>query len=473
MFSLTWIMPPRVTTRSAGRPTVISQGGGIGGRAGRGCGRIGSRSGDQGNGRNDGQGGQVGDQGTGQGNGRNQNGDPINDNIQSDVRNVIKDNDRMGCTYKEFLACSTKEYDGEGGVVVYTRWIEKMKSVQDMSNCGDNRKVKYTTSSFVSMDLTCNEMHKLETELWNQMMVGAGHAAYTEGFHKLAGLVPHLVTLKTKGLRGTAFGFPRYQLTYLEKNLTMDEIVTKFIHESKQEHEDMETFIREFSTTKELLLKEQNNLLSELRIEVHKLSRVMNYVLLLRKEVKEITTKGGKMTSGVSYNKEINKANNDHNKPSGLQHDKRETSGEVVVENESPKAQEQIIQPTMEKQKPSVAFLNWLRKEKEEAQQRKIGDDQVTFDMEQSMKRPSAEDDESYNIDELDETSNKETQVLLENEQLDSLLVNNLEKTINQMDQENYNSIIEGFVNDVEVKKLIWCIDNINVAYSVGQKVEG
>ncbi|GKA68505.1 hypothetical protein Tco_0768422 [Tanacetum coccineum] len=40
----------------------------------------------------------------------------------------------------------------------------------------------------------------------------------------------------------------------------------------------------------------------------------------------------------------------------------------------------------------------------------RIGDDQVTFDMEQSMKRPSAEDDESYNIDELDETINKETQ---------------------------------------------------------------
>ncbi|GJU78571.1 hypothetical protein Tco_1275641 [Tanacetum coccineum] len=176
MFSLVWIMPPRMTTRSAGRPAVASQGGGTGGRAGRGSGRTRSRSGDQGNGRNDGQGGQVGDQCRGQGNGRNQNDNAINDNIRGDVRNVIENNDRKGCSYKEFLACNPKEYDGKGGVVVYTRWIEKMESVQDMSGCGDNQKVKYTAGSFA----------KLETELWNHTMVRAGHAVYTDRFHGLA-----------------------------------------------------------------------------------------------------------------------------------------------------------------------------------------------------------------------------------------------------------------------------------------------
>ncbi|GJT82725.1 hypothetical protein Tco_1057067 [Tanacetum coccineum] len=159
-------MSPRVMTRSAGRPTTASRRGGTGGRAGRGGGRTESQSGDQGNGRNDGQGGQqlrnllptiisqVGDQGRGQGNGRNQNGDAINDNIRGDVRNVIENNDHRGCTYKEFLACNPKEYDGKGGAVVYTRWIEKMESVQDMSGCEDNQKVKYTAGSFVSKTLT-------------------------------------------------------------------------------------------------------------------------------------------------------------------------------------------------------------------------------------------------------------------------------------------------------------------------------
>ncbi|GJY56788.1 reverse transcriptase domain-containing protein [Tanacetum coccineum] len=169
---------------------------------------------------------QVGDQGRGQGNGRNQNGDAINDNIRGDVRNVIENNDHRGCTYKEFLACNTKEYGGKGGAIVYTCWIKKMESVQDMSRYRDNQKVKYIAGSFIGKAFTwwnsqihtrgreaalgmsweyfktltreefcsSNEMQKLETKLWNHAMVGAGHAAYTDRFHELARLIPHSVT---------------------------------------------------------------------------------------------------------------------------------------------------------------------------------------------------------------------------------------------------------------------------------------
>ncbi|GKG47566.1 hypothetical protein Tco_0507051, partial [Tanacetum coccineum] len=34
--------------------------------------------------------------------------------------------------------------------------------------------------------------------LWNHAMVGAGHAAYTDRFHELARLVPHLVTPESR-----------------------------------------------------------------------------------------------------------------------------------------------------------------------------------------------------------------------------------------------------------------------------------
>ncbi|GKF60560.1 hypothetical protein Tco_0177346, partial [Tanacetum coccineum] len=51
---------------------------------------------------------------------------------------------RVGCSYKEFLACNPKEYDGKGGAVVLTRWIEKMENIQDMSGCSNDQKVKYT-----------------------------------------------------------------------------------------------------------------------------------------------------------------------------------------------------------------------------------------------------------------------------------------------------------------------------------------
>ncbi|GJT63625.1 putative reverse transcriptase domain-containing protein [Tanacetum coccineum] len=43
------------------------------------------------------------------------------------------------------------EYDSKGGAVVLTRWIEKMESVQDMSGCSIEQKVKYTAGSFVVM----------------------------------------------------------------------------------------------------------------------------------------------------------------------------------------------------------------------------------------------------------------------------------------------------------------------------------
>ncbi|GJR11337.1 hypothetical protein Tco_0793989 [Tanacetum coccineum] len=89
---------------------------------------------------------QVGDQGRGQGNVRIQNGDAVNDNIRGDFSRC--------CTDKEFLACNPKEYDGKGGAIVYTRWIEKMESVQDMSGCRDSQKVKYTAGSFVGKAIT-------------------------------------------------------------------------------------------------------------------------------------------------------------------------------------------------------------------------------------------------------------------------------------------------------------------------------
>ncbi|GKF94373.1 putative reverse transcriptase domain-containing protein [Tanacetum coccineum] len=39
-----------------------------------------------------------------------------------------------------------------------------------------------------------HEIQKLESELWNHAMVEAGHAAYTDRFHELARLVPHLIS---------------------------------------------------------------------------------------------------------------------------------------------------------------------------------------------------------------------------------------------------------------------------------------
>nr|GEX85640.1 hypothetical protein [Tanacetum cinerariifolium] len=146
-----------------GRLATASRGGRTGERAGRGDGRTRGHSCGQGDGRNDGPDGLVGGQGSavnggdqsrGQWDGRNQNSDAINDHIRGDVRNANEGNNRRGCTHKEFLACNPKEYDGKGGVIVYTRWIKKMESVHDMSGCRNSQGVKYTGGLFVGKALT-------------------------------------------------------------------------------------------------------------------------------------------------------------------------------------------------------------------------------------------------------------------------------------------------------------------------------
>ncbi|GKE19545.1 reverse transcriptase domain-containing protein [Tanacetum coccineum] len=51
-----------------------------------------------------------------------------------------------------------------------------------------------------------HDMQKLETEWWNHVMVGAGHAAYTDRFHELARLVPHLVTPESRNIERYVYG---------------------------------------------------------------------------------------------------------------------------------------------------------------------------------------------------------------------------------------------------------------------------
>ncbi|GJV16458.1 putative reverse transcriptase domain-containing protein [Tanacetum coccineum] len=272
-------MPPRMRTRSAGRPAAESLGGGTGERVSRGGRGRRPREGNdervdelngQGNGLGrganggvEGANGNVGGANGGapdfpmiiaqqlqnllpamlaqvsnQGNVGNQNGNVVNENVQGNVGNVIVNGNRVGCSYKEFLACNPKEYDGKGGAVALTRWIEKMESVHDMSGCSIDQKVKYTAGSFVSKALTwwnsqirtlsrevavsmswndfkcmmiqefcpSHEMQKLESELWNHAMVGAGHAAYTDRFHELARLVPHLVTPESRMIERYVYG---------------------------------------------------------------------------------------------------------------------------------------------------------------------------------------------------------------------------------------------------------------------------
>nr|GEW76529.1 reverse transcriptase domain-containing protein [Tanacetum cinerariifolium] len=91
----------------------------------------------------------------------------------------------------------------------------------------------------------------------------------------------------------------------------------------------------------------------------------------------------------------------------------------------------------------------------------RVGNKEVIFDVDQSIKRPPAEDDECYRIDFLDTTIHSKTQELLEDDQFDSFLVNNLEESIDLSDLESC-----GKADDiVESRTPIRRIEEVNTSY--------
>ncbi|GKA40265.1 hypothetical protein Tco_0732858, partial [Tanacetum coccineum] len=120
--------------------------------------------------------------------------------VTNNVNNANGGNGRNGrnngCTYKGFMACNPKEYDGKGGAIALTRWIKKIENVIANSRCADNQK-----ALLVEEFCPSNEIEKLESEFWNHKMVGANHAGYTDRFHELSKLVPHLVTPKSSHIK--------------------------------------------------------------------------------------------------------------------------------------------------------------------------------------------------------------------------------------------------------------------------------
>ncbi|GJU37334.1 putative reverse transcriptase domain-containing protein [Tanacetum coccineum] len=177
----------RMRTQNAGRPAAELLGGGTGERVGRGGrGRRPREGNDE---RVDELNGQGNDQGMGanggnllpamlaqvsnRGNVGNQNGNVVNENVQENVGNVIVNGNRIRTLSRE--------------VVVSMPWNDfKFKMIQWFC--------------------PSHEMQNLESELWNHAMVGAGHAAYTDRFHKLARLVLHLVTLESRMIERYVYG---------------------------------------------------------------------------------------------------------------------------------------------------------------------------------------------------------------------------------------------------------------------------
>ncbi|GKD05574.1 putative reverse transcriptase domain-containing protein [Tanacetum coccineum] len=71
-----------------------------------------------------------------------------------------------------FTACNPKEFDGKGGAIALTHWIEKMESVFDNSGCTANQRVSWNDFKALLVEEFClsNKMEKLKNNFWNHTM---------------------------------------------------------------------------------------------------------------------------------------------------------------------------------------------------------------------------------------------------------------------------------------------------------------
>nr|GEW01175.1 reverse transcriptase domain-containing protein [Tanacetum cinerariifolium] len=161
------------------------------------------------------------------GNRGNGNGDNRGNEIGGDEGNVNRGNGENGnhgmnyggfmpmaqeCTFQDFLKCKPHTFSRTKGVVRLTHWFEKMETVFNISNYPPKYQVKYATCTLqdsaltwwnshkrtISVDVAyamkwaglmklmtevyCskNEIHKMETELWNLTVKGNDMTAYTQ-----------------------------------------------------------------------------------------------------------------------------------------------------------------------------------------------------------------------------------------------------------------------------------------------------
>ncbi|GJW07056.1 hypothetical protein Tco_1569479 [Tanacetum coccineum] len=133
------------------------------------------------------------------------------------------------------------------------------------------------------------------------------------------------------GNSGAASGLRPYHFTYPKRKLTMEEMLYKFIDEGKHEHDEMRAFICDFKTTNEILFKERNNSLVELRFRVQELLKVINNTPTIDCEVKGVTTRRGKTMTQDAQNNDTNVHTEE---PLEENHDEPVDSNEILTNDQ-------------------------------------------------------------------------------------------------------------------------------------------
>ncbi|GJT94385.1 putative reverse transcriptase domain-containing protein [Tanacetum coccineum] len=183
------------------------------------------------------------------------NGDASHSSHMDDRRNVQT---ARPCYYADFMKCQPLNFKGTKGMVGLTRWIEKMKSVFNISGCMIENLVKFATCTLLGAALTwwngqirtlgpeayamtweglkkkmtdkycpLGEIQKLEIELWNLKVKGNDVPAYTERFQELTLICTKFCANETEKINKYIRGLPDniYGNVKSSKPKTLDETI--------------------------------------------------------------------------------------------------------------------------------------------------------------------------------------------------------------------------------------------------------
>ncbi|GKE65766.1 putative reverse transcriptase domain-containing protein, partial [Tanacetum coccineum] len=114
----------------------------------------------------------------------------------------------LGCSYKTFLNCKPHPFNGTEGVVVLSRWFEKMESLFEISKCAEEDKVKFVACALEGCALTWWNGN-IKQELWTLTLKGGDIEGYNNRFHELALMCPDLVTPERKKIERYVRGLPK------------------------------------------------------------------------------------------------------------------------------------------------------------------------------------------------------------------------------------------------------------------------
>ncbi|GJY63788.1 putative reverse transcriptase domain-containing protein [Tanacetum coccineum] len=133
------------------------------------------------------------------------------------------------CTFARFMKCNPNNFRGTEGAVELRRWFEKTEMTFGISECAEDKKVKFTAATLRGPALTwwnskvtilgldvsnqmgwtkmkklmtaefcpTEELQRMENELWNLKVKEYNMVAYTQRFNELALMCPRMIEPKS------------------------------------------------------------------------------------------------------------------------------------------------------------------------------------------------------------------------------------------------------------------------------------